>query len=241
VIDTHAHLDACREPAEELVAEAARAGVERIMTIGREQAVGLAERFDGVWAVVGWHPHEAGEVGDPITIEPLLAHPRVVAVGECGLDYYRDHAPRDDQRRVFEAQIAIANRAGLPLVIHTREADDDTFELLKAAEVPIVLHCFSSVGRVGDAIARDYYCSFAGNVTYRSADDLRAAAARVPAHRILAETDSPYLAPLPHRGTPNRPALVMRTLEVLAQVRGLPAGELAAQVDANADAVFGLR
>ena len=244
MIDTHAHLDACADAPEALVAEAAAAGVSRILTIGREQAVGLAERFAGVWAVVGWHPHEAGEAaegGGGEAIARLLEHPRAVAVGECGLDYFRDdRAPRDRQRAVFGEQIELANATGRPLVIHTREADADTFAALEAARVPVVLHCFSSVERLDDARERGYYCSFAGNVTYPSAEPLRAAAARVPADRLLAETDSPYLAPVPQRGRPNRPANVMLTLAVLAEVRGQPAGEVAAQVEANAARVFGL-
>ena len=142
-------------------------------------------------------------------------------MGECGLDYFRDHAPRDVQARVFGAQIDLANELRLPLVIHTRAADDDTFRMLERAEVPVVLHCFSSVGRLDDAIARDYHCSFAGNVAYPSAGPLREAAALVPAERILAETDSPYLAPPPHRGRPNQPAHVAVTLGVLARERGV--------------------
>jgi TatD DNase family protein len=240
VIDTHAHLDACAEPADQLVDEARAAGVGRILTIGREQAVDLAERFPGVWAVVGWHPHEAADVQRVEAIEPLLAHPRVVAVGECGLDHYRDLAPRDRQREVFDAQIQIANRAGLPLVIHTREADDDTFAALEAAAVPVLLHCFSSPDRLDEAIERGYYCSFAGNVTYPAATGLREAAARVPDDRILAETDSPYLAPVPQRGRPNRPANVMLTLRALAAERGVAADELERQVERNAAHLFGL-
>jgi TatD DNase family protein len=243
VIDTHAHLDACAEPPEALVSEAGDAGVRRILTIGREQAVGLAERFAGVWAVVGWHPHEAAEAADgggAAAIARLLGHPRAVAVGECGLDYFRDRAPRDRQRAVFGELIELANATGRPLVIHTRDADADTFAALEAARVPVVLHCFSSVGRLDDALERGYYCSFAGNVTYPSAEPLRAAAARVPADRLLAETDSPYLAPVPQRGRPNRPANVVLTLAALADVRGQPAAELEAQVEANAARVFGL-
>ena len=240
MIDTHAHLDACAEDAGALVEAAREAGVTRIVTIGREQAVELAGRLPGVWAAVGWHPHEAGEVADVYAVEPLLADPRVVAVGECGLDYYRNRASRDDQLRVFRAQVEIANRAGKPLVIHTREADDDTFRVLESATVAVVLHCFSSVGRLDDAGERGYYCSFAGNVTYPAAKDLRAAAARVPSDRILAETDSPYLSPVPLRGRPNQPANVRHTLAVLAEARGEPASELEARIDRNASAVFGL-
>jgi TatD DNase family protein len=240
VIDTHAHLDACAEDAEDLVEAAGAAGVTRIVTIGREQAVDLAARLPEVWAAVGWHPHEAGEVADVGAVEPLLAHPRVVAVGECGLDYYRDLAPRDEQLRVFESQVEMANRAGKPLVIHTRDADQDTFRVLEAAAVPVVLHCFSSVGRLQDALACGYYCSFAGNVTYPAADELRRAAAQIPADRILAETDSPYLSPVPLRGRPNQPANVRHTLAVLAQARGEQEADLAAQIDRNATEVFGL-
>ena len=163
-----------------------------------------------------------------------------MAVGECGLDYYRDYAPRDRQAEVFRAQVELANELGMPLVIHTREASADTFEVLEAARVPVVLHCFSSVDRVDEAIERGYYCSFAGNVTYPAAGDLRSAAAAVPADRILAETDSPYLAPVPHRGSRNRPANVVHTLAVLAGVRDVAPAELGTQIEQNACAVFGL-
>ena len=240
MIDTHAHLDLCEPPAEELVAAAAAAGVGRILTVGREQALELAERFATVWAIVGIHPQEAAQAGDVDALRPLLAHPRAVAVGECGLDFYRDHAPRDVQARVFEAQIALANELGMPLVIHTRAADEDTFTMLERARVPVVLHCFSSVDRVDEATARGYYCSFAGNVAYPSAGALRAAAARVPDASILAETDSPSLAPPPHRGRPNQPAHVALTLAVLARERGVEPAALAARIDANADRLFGL-
>jgi TatD DNase family protein len=241
VIDTHAHLEMCDGEPEDVAAAAAEAGVSRIITIGREQAVGLAERIPGVWAVVGVHPHEAAEVADPAAaVRELIGHPRAVAVGECGLDFYRDYAPRDAQRRAFAAQIEVANEAGLPLVIHTRAADDETFAMLDSAEVPVVLHCFGSVGRLDDALERGYLVSFAGNVAYPKAEDLREAARRVPGDRILAETDAPYLAPPPHRGRPNQPAYVMRTLEVLAGERGVEPVALEAQIDANATRVFGL-
>jgi len=241
VIDTHAHLEMCDGRPEDVAAAAAEAGVSRILTIGREQAVDAAERIPGGWAIVGVHPHEAAEVADPAAaLRDLIGHPRVVAVGECGLDFYRDYAPRDAQRRAFAAQIDVANEAGLPLVIHTRAADDETFSMLKSAEVPVVLHCFGSVGRLDDALERGYLVSFAGNVAYPKADDLREAARRVPDDRVLAETDAPYLAPPPHRGRPNQPAYVMRTLEVLAGERGVDPAVLEAQIDANATRVFGL-
>jgi TatD DNase family protein len=241
VIDTHAHLEMCDEEPRDVVAAAAAAGVSRVLTVGREQAVALAERIPGVWAIVGVHPHEAGDVADAgAEVRRLIGHARAVAVGECGLDFYRDHAPRDAQRRAFAAQIGLANEAGLPIVIHTRAADDETFAMLESAEVPVVLHCFGSVGRLDDALARGYLVSFAGNVCYPKAGDLRAAARLVPGDRILAETDAPYLAPPPHRGRPNQPAYVMRTLEVLAGERGVDRAVLEAQIDANATRVFGL-
>ena len=241
MIDTHAHLDACREPAEALVDEAAAAGVGRILTVGLEQAVALAERFDGVRAVVGVHPHEAGEVADAAArVRPLAAHPRAVAGGECGLDYYRDRAPRDAQRRAFEAQIGLAAETGLPLVVHTRDADEDTFAMLAGVPGTVVLHCFSSPTRLDEAAERGYYLSFAGNVCYPSADELREAARRAPLDRLLAETDSPYLAPPPHRGRPNRPALVVHTLARLAEERGMAEADLAGVIDRNAERAFGL-
>ena len=240
MIDTHAHLEMCDGSPDEVVAAAADAGVHRILTVGREQAIGLAERFESVWAIVGIHPHEAGEGLAVNGLRPLLAHPRTVAVGECGLDHFRDYAPRAAQEEVFAAQIALANELDLPLVVHTRAADGDTFRMLEAARVPVLLHCFSSVARLDDVLERGYYCSFAGNVAYPKADDLRSAAAQVPDDRILAETDSPYLAPPPHRGRPNQPAYVARTLEVLAHVREVETAVLAAQIDWNADVLFGL-
>jgi len=239
VIDTHAHLDGCDAPPEEVLGEAAEAGVRRIVTIGREQAISLAERFDAVWASVGWHPHEADQA-DVAALESLVGHPRVVAIGECGLDFYRDNAPRQDQRRAFAEQIGLANRCGLPLVIHTREADEETFEMLRRAEVAVILHCFSSPERLGDAVDRGYYCSFAGNVTYPSASALREAAREVPADRLLAETDSPYLAPVPLRGRRNRPANVMHTLRALAAERRVEAAELERTIEQNAARVFRL-
>ena len=241
MIDTHAHLEMCDGEPEEVVARAAAAGVGRILTVGLAQAADLAGRIAGVWAIVGVHPHEAAEVADPAAVvRGLVGRPRVVAVGECGLDFYRDYAPRGDQRRAFAAQIDVANESGLPLVIHTRAADDETFAVLEAARVPVVLHCFGSVGRLNDALERGYYVSFAGNAAYPRAEDLREAARRVPDDRILAETDAPYLAPPPHRGRPNEPAYVMRTLEVLAAARGVEPAVLEAQIDANASRVFGL-
>ena len=239
MIDTHAHLDSLEDGGDAAVAEAAAAGVERILTVGREQALALANRHDGVWAVVGWHPHEADEA-DVAALRPLLGHPRVVALGEVGLDFYRNNADPDNQRRVFGEQIDLANQLGLPLVIHTRDADHETFPMLERARVPVVLHCFSSPARLDEAIARGYRMSFAGNVTYPAAAELAAAAARVPDELLLAETDSPYLAPVPLRGRRNVPVNVLHTLAFLAELRGVEPVALAAQIERNAATVFGL-
>jgi TatD DNase family protein len=239
VIDTHAHLESCEEGPDEAVASAAAAGVGRILTIGREQAIELAARHAGVWAIVGWHPHEAGRA-DVEELRPLLGRPRVVALGEVGLDFYRDNADRGDQRRVFEKQISLANETGKPLVIHTRDADHETFPMLRSAQVPVVLHCFSSPDRLDEAVERGYYVSFAGNVTYPKAVDLQSAARRVPERLLLAETDSPYLAPVPLRGRRNTPANVMHTLALIAGLRGTEPAVLGATIERNAAHVFGL-
>jgi TatD DNase family protein len=162
-----------------------------------------------------------------------------VAIGETGLDWFRDRAPRDAQLAAFRGQLAIARRTGLPVVIHCREAVDDCFAIL-ADEAPptVVLHCFAAADRLQEAVDRGWYCSFAGNVTYPSATDLQAAAREVPLDLLLLETDAPYLAPVPHRGKPNEPALVMETLRAVAALRELPEQELADAVDANADRAF---
>src|SRR5205085_5707140 len=177
---------------------------------------------------------------DVAALRPLFSQPRVVAVGEVGLDFYRDNAPRDDQRRVFAEQIDLANELNLPLVIHTRDADEETFPMLERARVPVVLHCFSSPGRLSEAVSRGYMLSFAGNVTYPKAVELHEAAARTPAELLLAETDSPYLAPVPLRGRPNTPANVVHTVDFLAGLRDADRDELAAQIEQNAARVFGL-
>jgi TatD DNase family protein len=161
-------------------------------------------------------------------------------VGETGLDYFRDYAPADAQQRLFERQLALARETGKPVVIHSRAADDDTKERLLAHEGPVILHCFSSPGLLEPALERRWYVSFAGNVTYKNAFDLRAAARRVPDDRLLAETDSPYLAPQAVRGRRNEPAYVAHTYEALAEARGVEVARLAAEIDANADTVFGL-
>jgi TatD DNase family protein len=248
VIDTHAHLDAFEDPAA-VLARARAAGVERVVTVATSvpsarEALELCECEEGVYAALGLHPHEAGAVGERELgeLRGLLEHPKAVAVGETGLDYYRDLAPRERQAEVFRAQRALAAELDLPLVVHTRAADDDTVAALRGlpASVPVVLHCFSSPALLEPALERGWYVSFAGNVTYPKAPELRWAAARVRAERLLAETDSPYLAPQAVRGRRNEPAHVVHTLAALAEVRGEDPTALAARIDANAAELLAL-
>lgn len=247
MIDTHAHLDACAAPPHEVVARARDAGVRRIVTIGCgvescRDALEIAGREHGVAAVLGIHPHQAGDSGpaDVATLRELLARPGAVGVGETGLDYYRDYAPRERQRRLFREQALLARELGKPLVVHTRAADDDTLAILaETAPAPVVLHCFSSPDLLPEALARGYYVSFAGNVTYPNAVALRLAAARVPADRLLTETDSPYLAPQARRGRTNEPAHVVHVLDALAAARDEEPSAVERQVEENATRVFG--
>ncbi len=247
MIDTHAHLDACADPPEALVERAREAGVTRVVTVGTtlagcRTALALAEEHEGVYAALGIHPHEAGgdEAARVDELEALLAHPKAVAVGETGLDHYRDYAPHDAQLRLFEALLRLAEAHGKPAVIHTRAADAETAAVLARFAGEVILHCFSSPALLPLALERRWYVSFAGNVTYPKAPELREAAAQVPADRILAETDCPYLAPQPRRGRPNEPANVVHTLAALAEARGEDPAELERRIDANAAAVFSL-
>ena len=218
------------------------------MTIGTgrassEEALRLADRHEGVFAAIGVHPHDADSFGpsDERWIRELAAHPKVVAVGECGLDYFRDHAARDAQRRAFVAQIGLARELGLALVVHTRAAEDDTLAVLadEAGGLVVVLHCFSMPERLDEVVERGYMTSFAGQLTFPKATDLQAAARRAPGDRLLVETDSPYLAPVPRRGRPNRPEYVAHTLRFLAGLRGVTATAMDALTTANAARAFG--
>ena len=228
-----------------MLERARAAGVDRVIVVATTVAqaaetLTLAEAHDGVYACIGVHPHEAGSPGDLDALRRLLGHEKAVAVGETGLDYFRDYAPRDAQRQLFQLELELASATGKPVVIHTRAADDDTRAALREFDGTVVLHCFSSPALLAPALERGWYVSFAGNVTYPKAPELREAAARVPRDRILAETDSPYLSPQPVRGTRNEPANVVHTVATLAEARGEDAAELAAQIDANATAAFGL-
>jgi TatD DNase family protein len=247
VIDTHAHLDACAEPAGALLTRARAAGVARVIAVGSgidscRASLAIAEAEDGVACALGIHPHQAGgdEVGRLDELRELLRNPRAVAIGETGLDFYRDYAPHAAQRRLFEAQLALAAELDLPVVVHTRDAEHETAELLEGFHGTVVLHCFSSAALLPVALDRDYYVSFAGNVTFPKAGELREAAARVPAERILSETDCPYLAPQPLRGRPNEPANVVHTVSALAAARGETTAALEVQIDKNATRAFAL-
>ena len=254
MVDTHAHLGVC-EPADgELVADARRAGVRRILTVGLDErsnreAIAAAEAHEEVFASVGRHPNSASGFDEAAAadIEELAEHERVRAIGETGLDYYRDASAREAQREAFAGQIAIARRTALPLVIHlrdqsgTHDAMDEVFATLasEADDVTVILHCCSvPPDRVGEAAERGWYCSFAGNVTYPKSDGLRETARLVPDELLLVETDSPFLAPQSGRGKPNQPANVVDVAEVVAAERGVPYQELERTVEANAARIF---
>jgi TatD DNase family protein len=245
--DSHAHLDACEEDASALVESARAAGVTRIVTIGTgidscRAALAIAEKIEGVYAALGIDPHQAAtpEAHRIDELRELLDHPKAVAVGETGLDTVRRYATPEEQRRLLDDQLALAEGLELPVVIHNREADAETATALEPFAGTVVLHCFSSPALVEIAGARRYYVSFAGNVTYPDAARLRDAAAAISRDRILVETDSPYLAPQEVRGAPNEPANVVHTLRVLADARGETIEELAEATHANAAAAFGL-
>jgi TatD DNase family protein len=244
-LDSHCHLPA--DTAAELVAEAGAAGVSTMVTVGCDrassiEALDVAGRIAGVHATVGLHPHEARHGVD--TIRDLFAGPvRPVAVGECGLDYHYDHSPRDSQRVAFAAQIAMAHELALPLVIHTREAWDDTFDILDAEGVPAgtIFHCFT--GGPDDArrcLDRGAVLSFSGIVTFNGAPEVREAAALTPLDRTLVETDSPFLAPVPKRGRPNRPAYVPFVGARLAEIHGVDAEVVRDTTRRTAERTFGL-
>ena len=243
MIDTHAHLDALGDAAG-AVERAHAAGVERIVAIGTGVAsakatLAIASDASGVAVAAGIHPHDAAA---PESLDELaaIADDSIVAIGEIGLDYYRDYAPHDAQRQLFAAQLDLARALRKPVIVHTRAAEDDTLSMLDSFDGTVVMHCFSSPGALPAVLERGYYVSFAGNVTYPKAADLRDAAAQVAEDRILAETDCPFLAPQPVRGKMNEPAYVVHTVAALAAVRGETRDGLAGRIDANASAAFAL-
>jgi len=248
VIDSHAHLDTCERPVADVVADAELAGVRRVLTVGTDgascrAALAAAEAFPQVYAAVGRHPNEASgfDGADLAELEALAAHERCLAIGETGLDFYRDRTPPADQERAFLAHLELARRTGKPVVIHTRAAEDDTIGILvtHAEGIEVILHCFSMPARLEECLERGWWISFAGNVTYSGSEDLRAAAARVPEDRLLVETDAPYLAPQPVRGRPNEPRHVIETARTVAEARGVPYEQLEAAVERNAARVLG--
>ena len=245
--DAHCHLDHDGDDgAAALVDEARGAGVERLVTIGTDvassrHAIDVARAHPGVWATAGVHPHDASD--GLAGLEALLTEPEVVAVGECGLDYHYDHSPRTSQREVFAGQVALARSHGLALVVHTREAWDDTLDVLESEGAPerTVIHCFTG----GPHEARrcldlGAHLSFSGIVTFAGAPEVRDAAAMCPSDRLLVETDAPYLAPVPHRGRRNRPALVPLVGAAVASARGESVADVAACTWTNAERVFRL-
>jgi TatD DNase family protein len=242
-IDNHCHL---RADDPQAVAEARAAGVTRLITVGTDLeqstiAAQVAAAHEGVWATAGVHPHDAS--GGMDGIAELLDHPSVVAVGEAGLDYYYDHSPRDTQQSVFAAHIELAHARDLPLVIHTRDAWDDTFRILDREGVPrrTVFHCFTGgPDEASAALTRGALLSISGIVTFKTAQDVRDAVLATPLERLLVETDSPYLAPVPHRGKPNRPAWVPFVGEAIATLKGCPIGDIEAVTWANAAEFYGL-
>jgi TatD DNase family protein len=257
MVDSHAHLadGAFDADLSDVIARARAVPLEGALCIvevsdpaERARAAEVAARWDAIRTTAGVHPHRAGpfagreEAAEPLVESALSADPLVRAIGEVGLDYHYDFAPRDVQRRVFAAQIRLARRTGFPLVIHTRDADDDTLELLEregGGRVRGVFHCFSGDTRLAErALALGFHLSFSGIVTFPKADAIRAAAIIVPVDRILAETDCPYLAPVPHRGRRNEPAWVAETIGALAAIRRVDAAEMAAATTRNYRALF---
>jgi TatD DNase family protein len=249
MIDSHTHLHLCQAPPAELIAEAERAGVTRMVTVGTDsascrEALRTAETFPQVFAAVGRHPNQVTGFGDADLDElrELASHERCVAIGETGLDYYRKGATPDEQKYAFLAHIELARETGKPLVIHTRDADDDTMELLEAhaGDLRVILHCFSMGSRVRECLAhQNWWLSYAGNSTYPKNAELMLAAVATPAARLLVETDAPYLAPQPRRGRPNVPANVALTAQAIAAQRRVEYAELERTIDDAAAAVFG--
>ena len=262
-IDSHAHLEGKRfdQDREQVISRAHEAGVEAILAIGigdgpgtLDCAIKLAERFPAIYATTGIHPHEAelAKESDFAEMERLARHPKVIAWGEIGLDYFYDHSPRDVQANVFVQQMELAGAAKLPIIIHCRASDgsenawDDTIRLLRenwaSSGLGGILHCFSgTLAHAQAALDLGFTVSFAGNLTFPKAHSIRDVAKELPLERILIETDSPFLAPIPHRGKRNEPAFVVETARVLADIRGLSLDEIGARTTENFYRFFSLQ
>jgi TatD DNase family protein len=252
LIDSHCHFDYFTDAERpDLLARAKSAGVERMVTIGTRlsratEQIGLAEAMPALWCTIGTHPHHAAEEEMPVeqAIAELASHPKVIGIGEAGLDYFYDRAPHDVQQAVFRCQIRAARLAGLPICIHTRDADEDTLSILKDEQdqggaFDFLLHCFSSGRALAEAAVRiGGYVSFSGILTFPKSQELRGIAADLPADRLLVETDSPYLAPVPFRGKRNEPAHVAHTAKVLAETRGLTTEAVAELTTRNFHRLF---
>lgn len=249
LVDSHCHLDYPdfeQEGVSEIVTRAQSAGVAHFLTICTEIAkfknvLSIAQSSPHIHCTVGTHPHHAADGAEAdiscADIVALTRHEKVAGIGETGLDYYYDHSPREEQQRIFSRHIEAAGETGLPLVIHTRDADDDTIRLLRdvgQGKAAGVMHCFSGGQKLAEeSLALGFYISFSGILTFKKADDLRAIAKTVPMDRVLVETDSPYLAPIPHRGKRNEPSFVVHTARLLAELKGVSAEEMARQTTEN--------
>jgi TatD DNase family protein len=252
LVDSHCHLDFPEFAPEldDVVARARRAGIARMVTICTrldqfDRVRAIAERFPEVYCSVGVHPHEAGDDWgyDPAILIELARHPKVVGIGETGLDYFYEHSPRDAQQRSFRAHIAAARSTGLPLIVHSRDAEQDTIAILAEERArgafPGLIHCFSGSRQLAEkSVALGLMISLSGILTFKKAEAVRAAASGVPHDRLLVETDAPYLAPVPHRGKRNEPAYVVHTAAVAAQLTGLTSEALAQRTTANFFSLF---
>lgn len=258
LIDSHCHIDGEQfdSDRDEVIERAKEAGIAAMLNIGTgdpqsddfRRAVAVAEKYDNVYASVGVHPHDAKLYNDAAEshLKDLVASSKkVIAWGEIGLDYYYDHSPRDVQRKVFVRQICTARELGLPIIIHSRDADDETVEILSQEcsyeDFRGIMHCFGGTAGMAEALMTlGFFISFAGNVTFKKADNLREAARVVPLNRLLVETDCPFLTPVPFRGKRNEPAFVAQTAAFLAELYGVPLGLLAEYTTRNFCSMFGL-
>lgn len=256
LVDSHAHLDDARfaEDLDSVMERAGQRGVDAILTVGclgedhraADSVRALLDRWSGLFGAFGVHPHDARFMSDfwEARLFELMADPRVLGWGEIGLDYYYDNSPRDVQREAFARQVDLAKTVGKPIIVHTRDAEKDTLEILgrafpEGSERSGVLHCYTGSAELAElCLRRGFYISFGGILTFKKADDLRAVAERIPADRLLAETDCPYLAPVPHRGKRNEPAFVEFVLDALADIRGVSRQALASQIIRNFQSLF---